>query len=272
MVHLGATRNLNEIYGAYGHDLTFDEVVWLANWALIRGQNLLVPHAFYYATRGPRVDERPPDVGPNSPWWDRFGNWAKAVSRLCYLNTVGVQQCRIAVLCGSNHLPDQLVKPLYEHQLDFNYIMASDLCVDGRVRTDGIHIQQMHYAMLVTDGSVPLSPQQAEALKPLIDAGRLIDTRVDGDVIKQLDALIQSPLQLSTPEPNLRLRHVIADGAHWLMLFNEGDKPIEIRGTVNIGQSPVTRIDLARETTLPAEHKLSFTLAASELQILHCPR
>ena len=76
MLHAGRRRNANEFCGAYGHGLTWDEMNWLANWCLVRGANLLIPHAFYYSVRGPRRDERPPDVGPNSPWWSRI-SWAR---------------------------------------------------------------------------------------------------------------------------------------------------------------------------------------------------
>ena len=92
MLHLGFRRNSNELYGAYGHNLTFDEMEWLANWCFVRGQNFLIPHAFYYSIRGPRLDERPPDVGPNSAWWNKYKPYADASSRLSWLNTDSKQE------------------------------------------------------------------------------------------------------------------------------------------------------------------------------------
>ncbi len=86
MLHLGYRRNSNELFGAYGHNLTYDEMVWLANWCFVRGQNLLIPHAYYYSIRGPRFDERPPDVGPNSLWWKDYKPFADACRRLSWLN------------------------------------------------------------------------------------------------------------------------------------------------------------------------------------------
>ncbi|MEZ4719483.1 MAG: hypothetical protein R2851_25875 [Caldilineaceae bacterium] len=47
-LHHGRTRNVNECCGAYGHELTWDEMNWLARWCFVRGVNLLIPHAFYY--------------------------------------------------------------------------------------------------------------------------------------------------------------------------------------------------------------------------------
>ena len=86
-IHGGRRRNSNECCGAYGHELTWDEMVWLANWCLVRGVNLLYPHAFYYSVRGARRDERPPDVGPHAAWWARYPEYADACRRLCWLNT-----------------------------------------------------------------------------------------------------------------------------------------------------------------------------------------
>lgn len=44
-------------------------------------------HEFTYSTRGPRRDERPPDVGPNSPWWGSYIDFANHCALLSYLNT-----------------------------------------------------------------------------------------------------------------------------------------------------------------------------------------
>jgi hypothetical protein len=48
MLHNQRRRNANECCGAYGHELTWAEMNWLARWTFVRGGNLLFPHAFYY--------------------------------------------------------------------------------------------------------------------------------------------------------------------------------------------------------------------------------
>lgn len=274
MVHLGRTRNANEIFGAYGHNLTYDEIHWLGNWALIRGQNMLIPHAFYYSTRGPRIDERPPDVGPNSAWWDRFKSWADHVSRICYLNSLGAQQCETAVLCGTRHLPDQLVRPLYENQIDFNYMMASDLLAQAHVNDEGIRIRQMHYRVLLTDGSVPTTGEVQPLIRRLEDAGRLIrwtpDQPADG-LVRQLKAKTSTPIELSQPQPDLRLRHVICDNAHWLMLFNEGPHTINVNCTIGLPARTITVLDVHQQTAHAASHTLSLTIPSGLMRVIHCP-
>ena len=63
MIHTGRRRNANELCGAYGHELTWEEMNWLADWCFVRGANMLFPHAFYYSVRGIRRDERPAGRG-----------------------------------------------------------------------------------------------------------------------------------------------------------------------------------------------------------------
>ncbi|MGN6727212.1 MAG: hypothetical protein ACTHLZ_14920, partial [Tepidisphaeraceae bacterium] len=86
MIHAKRRRNSNEFAGAYGAQTTFEEIRWLANWCLVRGVNLLIPHAFYYSVRGPRIDERPPQIGPHTPQWDReFKAFADHCRRVSWL-------------------------------------------------------------------------------------------------------------------------------------------------------------------------------------------
>ena len=52
MIHTGRRRNANELCGAYGHELTWEEMNWLADWCLVRGTNMLFPHAFLLQCAG----------------------------------------------------------------------------------------------------------------------------------------------------------------------------------------------------------------------------
>ena len=149
MIHAGRTRNLNELYGAYGHNLTFEEVKWLANWCLIRGQNLLVPHAFYYSVRGPRKEERPPDVGPNSAWWNEYKPYADACRRISWLNSVGKPVVHVAVLTDGTGVRWEPVKRLFEMQVDFHYLDVNQFLAEAEVDAEGAHLAGMTYTRLI---------------------------------------------------------------------------------------------------------------------------
>ena len=65
----GARRVLTEVCGAYGWRHSLDEVKWLFDWHLVRGNNLINPHAFFYSIRGRRAWES--ELGHRtllSPW------------------------------------------------------------------------------------------------------------------------------------------------------------------------------------------------------------
>ncbi len=227
MIHLKRRRNLNEFCGAYGHNFTFEEMKWLANWLLIRGCNLLVPHAFYYSTRGPRIDERPPDVGPNNTWWRSYKSFALATSRLCWLNTDSQHICHLAILGLNDYLPWPPAKVCFQNQRDFNYIEARHLWEDARVDEDGIHLAGMHYKALVLEGDPPAKAK--DAIETLTKAGRIIhwdSNQDDKAFINAIDKLIEPDVQISSTSPNLRVRHVRKGELDYYLLFNEGNTTI----------------------------------------------
>ncbi|MBZ0301670.1 MAG: hypothetical protein K8J31_18125, partial [Anaerolineae bacterium] len=227
MLHEGRRRNANEFCGAFGHSLTFDEMRWLANWLLVRGCNLLIPHAFYYSVRGPRRDERPPDVGPNSPWWDDgFTALADASRRLCWLNTDSEQICSVAILGENHRLPWRAAKVCFENQVDFNYVDLHDLLDKAEIGPEGICIAGQQYAALIVDDVLP--PGTETPIATLEAAGRLV--RWTEDAASCLEALrrsVPAALQVDPPSPGLRVRQVRKAGLDWLILFNEGAAPVD---------------------------------------------
>lgn len=225
MLHGGRRRNANEFCGAYGHQMTFEEMRWLANWLLVRGCNLLIPHAFYYSVRGPRRDERPPDVGPHSPWWDReFPEFARACSRLCWLNTDSQLVCHVAILGEHHQLPWRAAKACLQRQIDFNYLDVDDL---SRCQVDGgaLRIADQRYTALIVDGEIPV---WAEALLSQFSAGVPVVRWTDDTqaCAAALRALLPASPFAAIEAHGLRVRQVRKAGLTWTMLFNEGDQPL----------------------------------------------
>jgi len=238
MLHLGLRRNANELYGAYGHDLTYNEMEWLANWCFVRGQNFLIPHAFYYSIRGPRFDERPPDVGPNASWWSKYKQYADACRRLSWINTDSKQICEIAILCEAAFLPDKSAKICYQHQADFNYLEIRHLWEDAKIDSKGVHIAGMNYSIIVIDSLSDIPSKAIPLLKILARNGRLIINENSGfstlfkgavvyqthdNLISSIDKKILPDLALISPSENIRYRHVVKGSDHYYIIFNEGE-------------------------------------------------
>ena len=227
MLHQNRRRNANEFCGAYGHDFTYDEMCWLAFWLLVRGCNLLIPHAFYYSVRGPRRHERPPDVGLHSPWWgEPFKAFAAACRRLCWLNTDSQPICHVAILGTNHHLPWRAAKVCFEHQVDFNYLDAEDLRCAAEINDEGIFIAQQHYRALIVDGDPPRGVESELAAPD--KAGRVVWWGNDEEAhLTDLRALAPVTITVNPPCPGLRARHVRKAGLDWWILFNEAITPID---------------------------------------------
>jgi len=256
MLHLGRRRNSNECYGAYGHELTYEETKWIADWLFVRGVNMLLPHAFYYSIRGERFDERPPDVGPNSAWWQGYAAFALYCQRLSWLNTDCEHLCDIAVLGESDYLPWQAAKVCFEHQHDFNYVEMRDLWEQATVDEAGLHLAGMTYKALIVDGLHAIPEPSRAPLQKLADAGRLLvwQTAFNGvlnapapltseaQLVAAIDELTGASLRISPPQRDLRVRQVRKHGTHYCLLFNEG--AAEISFSIEFaGEAPQILLD-----------------------------
>lgn len=212
MLHLNRRRNSNEFCGAYGNETTFDEFRFLANWLLVRGVNLLIPHAFYYSVRGPRREERPPDVGPNSAWWNDFKPFADACRFACWVNTDSLPDSRVAIVCDPHHAPWRAAKELFIRQIDFDYLDFDSL--DRATISNGrVSIARMNYEVCVIEPNTP------DSVRERIGGANVIEA--SGDWIDRLLKLVRPVVKVESKCDWLRTRRVAKDGQTFLMLFNE---------------------------------------------------
>jgi hypothetical protein len=250
--HGGRGRNLNEYIGGYGVELPFEELHWMAYWLLIRGCDLLVPHAFYYSMRGPRKNERPPDVGPNSPWWPAFGAFADITRRLCWLNAEFRPVCHVAIAGHATDLPWKAARVCYENQIDFHYVGPHDL-ERASVENGTLRIGPGRYsAVLVEDGyPFPESP-----------AGIPVVRFSEGDP-GAFRARCPAVVTLDSPAPSLRARHLCRGDAHVILLFNEGEDEVSRRVTLPV-TGEVERLNLVDDSRSPAENQMEICLPPHE--------
>jgi hypothetical protein len=249
--HYGRTRNANEYLGAYGWELTYEEMRWLTNWLLVRGVNLLIPHAFYYSVRGNRRDERPPDVGPNNSWWDNYKDYADYCRRMCWLIAESEQMCSIAILGSPNALPWRTARVLFENQRDFNYLDTATLRDAARIEEGGVYIRGMHYRVVVVDYAQYLTEEAKALLQPLEASGHLVRFE-DGRFLPQLDSLVSPVVRTASPTPNLRCQHLRHEGQDIYLFANEGSDPIDAAIGVS-SAGPYTWYDPQRVTAVDTQ-------------------
>jgi len=244
--HLGADRNANELYGAYGFELTMDEMKWLADWLMVRGVNLLVPHAFYYSIEGARAYERPPDVGPHNLWWPYYGRFARYTSRVCWLLSESHHVCSVAVLCEDSRLPWKAAKALFRGQRDFNYLETRYLR-EAVVEEGLLCVAQQRYEVLIAEEGLQLDQEALEILDDLSEKGIKVlgygESRLEGvpnlflcsspeELLQALDERLPRDITMTPAHEDLRTIHVIKEGRSFYFLTNEGERCIE--GTLSL--------------------------------------
>lgn len=274
--HSGKRRNGNECFGACGHkddpwDFPFTDMKWYMNWLFARGVNLLIPHAFYYSLREERVNERPPDVGPNSPWWDNYPEIAAYIRRMCWLNTDSVNVTEIAVLCNADHLPWKPVKALYENQIEFNYL-ETELLEHCRLTEASLQIARQSYRVLIIEDGLLITQSQQAILEQFRAAGGPIISTADYLSADAVTTLLQfNPIALKLPKhpENLRITHVIKDQVHFFLMFNESDTAISFDAVTALpGKKELWNPWEGTFAELPKEDLITVRLEAYEALVL----
>jgi hypothetical protein len=240
----GRRRNANECFGCCGPidnpwAFTAADMKWYLDWLLVRGVNLIFPHAFYYSVEGERrYGERPPDVGPNNIWWDDYAAIAGYIGRMCWLNTDSTEDVDIAVLAQDDRLPWRVCRELYRHQAGFHYLPLEYL--DAR--------RSKLYRVLLCEASLDpdsLKPSIAKALRSHLEGGgKLVVAPAEGggrpfpgalyagspDEAAMLALGLSSRASRTEPQASeLRVSHLIKEGEHFFMLVNEGNSDLRTR-------------------------------------------
>ena len=200
----GARRILTEVCGAYGWRLTLEEMKWLFDWHLVRGNNLIDPHAVFYSIRGRRAWESEPDLYLHNTWRPYVGLINRYAQRLSWLLCDGTHVCDVAILGDGNAIPWRAAKQLYQRQIDFLYLderAVAEAAVDGATLAVGTQA----YRVVVADGD----PALREDARPVLQefaaaAGHFVEFDEGIDLAARLAGLIDRDLRIDPPYPDLR--------------------------------------------------------------------
>lgn len=259
--HRGRRRNLNESFGVCGSEggwtLSADNMKWYLDWLFVRGVNLISPHAFYYSIRGERRDERPPDVGPHNIWWSDYNQFSRYMKRMSWLMTDSNNGAEVAVLAGAAYLPWRIVRPLYERQIEFNYLEESLLsgscgCADGELT-----IADYRYKAVVIEDGSRMEPSSWRWLEQFAEqGGYIVELCEEGSAttpnigqvrignVAELSELLLSRLgsevALEPAASAIRISMVMKKGIHFYVVVNEGEEPYE--GIIRTRHSGLTEV------------------------------
>lgn len=220
-------RNLAETFGAFGWDLTMEEMKRTVAWEAAGGVDLIDNHAFYYSTDGERASESPPSQFFQNAFWPRFSQYAEMVGRLTEpgrgavaMNPVGVLYPSSSVMATGTPWDvrgfagngpalgpvDDSWKgtsnDLLRAQLDFDYLDElalagdEDLGVEVKVRDGELALHRQRWQALVLPRTTVLSLDAVRTMERLVaDGGTVV--AVDGLATREAsgrDAALQRRL------------------------------------------------------------------------------
>ncbi|HNX33090.1 MAG TPA: hypothetical protein PKM57_00580 [Kiritimatiellia bacterium] len=94
----GRRRRLSELFGISGHNMTFEDRMWITSWHTLMGVNFMCPHLSLYSMKGERKRDYPPTISPHQPYWRYNKLFEDYSARLAYFATVGQTEPEICVL------------------------------------------------------------------------------------------------------------------------------------------------------------------------------
>lgn len=228
----GSRRSLTEVCGAYGWDLTLAETKWLFDWHLVRGNNLINPHAFFYSIAGRRAFESEPDLGLHNVWWPSISHVLRYAGRVSWLLADAEIVSQTAVVGTGHDLPWLAASLLLQRQHDFDYLTPPDLLGGKAAEGQWIHSGGARYRRLIID----LPPEQhtttlSASLAAAREAGvEVIDGFTTapqlGDMLNRLDEKCLDRPVWAPASSRIRLRHVRKSGADFILVLNEGLEPV----------------------------------------------
>ena len=126
----------------------------------------------------------------------------------------------------------------------------------------------MHYRALIIETEPPVKAKPA--LDVLDKAGRLIrpnDRMEDSELLRQVDRLVPVDVRVRPAKHDLRVRHVLKNGTHYYIVFNEGQDKLQVQLETSVkGKGLLLDPQTSRRKILePAEF---LHLKPHELQVL----
>jgi len=147
---------LCEIYGAYGQDVTYPQMKWLADWHHVRGVSLLNTHSFN--PRAPYDRDCPPYFynGGFEPRWPLYRVWADYTNRLATMLTGGRHVCPVAFLhlgqsihVGKAVRPEAFTSTLQDALFDCDWLLYDAWENDAALKGGDIQLHDETYRVLV---------------------------------------------------------------------------------------------------------------------------
>ena len=195
-------RNLAESFGAFGWDLTLEEMKRGIAWEAAGGVDLTDNHAFYYSIEGQRAFESQPSEFFQNLFWPHFPTYAETVGRLngpargsTPVNPVGVLYPTTTILAEGTPFSNRgfagngpelgpvdqswqaVSTALLRGQLDFDYVnerqLAGERDLGAPIRAQGgrLAVHENRYRTLVWPRTTTLQLEALDEVERFVRGG-----------------------------------------------------------------------------------------------------
>lgn len=246
-------RALCEIFGAYGWPEGLKMMKWLTDFALVRGINHFVPHAFSLKPDNPDAPPHFYAAGKN-PQYKDFRILMQYMNRLCHLLNGGIHVASALILYGAQAdwtgrecmSMEKVAKALYDNQLDYD-IVPEDYLKKIHEEDGKLRLNEENYDCLIVPYSKYLPVAVLKELKRISDCGmsvifveQYVEAVAEGGEIarwiEEGEYMKRVPLadlpsymrnrgmadvSMEHPDMLLRVYHYRRGGSHIYMLNNE---------------------------------------------------
>ena len=171
--HDGRRRNANELYGAFGWQLTMEEMKWLADWHGPRRQHALPARVLLLDPREP-LQRTPAGRRPEQ----HLVALLPPPRRLYLTSVCAPDGWRTSLRCRyprrNTALPWRAAEWLYRNQIDFNYVEEWRLIEQAKPEAGRLVVGPMRYKVLIVDQNEPPAKAVQAKLEELKAAGVMI--------------------------------------------------------------------------------------------------
>ena len=170
-----------EIFGAYGQNLTYPEMKWLADQHQVRGINFLVPHSLN--PKAPNDTDCPPYFYADDaePRWPLYRVWSDYNNRLSLLLTGGRHVCPVALLflgnsahVGKYVTPEDMTSALQDALFDCDWMPYEVFERDTQLAANQIQLRAERYRILIVPPVETIPHATLAKVKEFFDAGGIV--------------------------------------------------------------------------------------------------
>ena len=185
----GKERRVVEIFGISGHNLSYEDRMWITAYHTLNGANMLCPHLTLYSMKGLRKRDYPPTFGDQEPWWSENARFEDFAGRLCWFAATGKPVGDVCVLStiesdyitfDARQMPhesnrdvllERVLNLVTEHHRNVAIGDEQILSEVGSVEGDRLRIGKMTYRTVILPSLLTIRPSTLALLEDFAAAG-----------------------------------------------------------------------------------------------------